>query len=352
MKIGIKRIVLMLLMLMLVPCTALFSACGATPTNEARYVRFESNVDLYEDGKAIFEVDVGVKTKLNFKVTPSSWSGYVPTYRVRSGGYNVNLLKFNLKEGEILVSSPTFEPIEVEVIVNGHSDICEVRLKEYPTSICLENNVSEVTINGGEIYSIPLRGIFETSETPVVISESRYNFEVISSDERIIEVENPGILKVKATQKVCNDFVQVKVSVLDQTGEIRKNDAGKDISVTIKFKVVQIAKFGYLNIEDCDELIYDDSSKEIVINASNFYHIESSSYAIYFDFCVVSENNVKIEDFEYDVYCTNATNVMPGVIEFDRPSGNTLNLRIAIYTNLNKANLTAYSFIVDIVLQF
>ena len=74
----LKRILVSLCLALLLPLGLVFTGCGATPSNEVRGVFFDSDYYDEETGYAIFELDQGRPTKLEYKVNPSSWSGYIP----------------------------------------------------------------------------------------------------------------------------------------------------------------------------------------------------------------------------------------------------------------------------------
>ena len=227
---------------LMLPFALLFSGCGATATNDANAVNFVST-KYDSQGRAIFEVDINVPKTLTYKVNPSTWSGYSVTYGNDATAENRRY--FELKDGVITVGDTRFKPVVVEISINDHKDSCVVRLKEYPVRIY--TNQTEVELPAQGMYSIDVLGEFAGESSARHLTESEFNFKVVSSDETKIQVPNSDRLMIYA---VCSNSAstKVKISLLDGNG---KEKTSFDINV----KVVQSASKVALKLGGVDKFI-------------------------------------------------------------------------------------------------
>lgn len=262
MKKVLKKALLIVMMLAMLPLTTLFVACGATPDDEAKAVMFTSDIYDEETGKAIFEVDLKVPTELTFKCNPSTSDDRV-SYTIPVEGQinsSLNRSRFDFKNGVITVNDSRFEPVEIKISVNGYTDQCIVRLKEYPVEIFA--SVSDVVINSYGSYTICAMGKFKLSdgtyETRPLL-EKDYNFQVVSDDETVISVPNSSRLTVCSERKDTN-FANVTVTLLDESG------ISKNLSFKVKISVHQMAESGYLKIEGFDSFVEDGSTVKVDAN--------------------------------------------------------------------------------------
>ncbi len=297
----LKKYCTIFLLVLLVPLGLVFTACGATPSNEVKGVFFESSIYDEETGYAVFEVDVGITTKLSFKVTPSSWSGYNPVYQVlRSGNSNENLRNFNLENGNIYVRNSDFEAITVQIQIGDYKDICIIRLKEYPIDIFfIDEDGRKFTeydeiISANSSYNIHVFGEFKTSSGENIIREVKddeFKFKVISSDDTVIEIKNSDRLTVN-TLKNKVESSTVTVALLDATGA---NKFGTK-ELKINFNVIPLINHGYLDLAGYNHFILSSPEDPITINSTNSdigsRTINGEDYfVIGFDLCLVSGAN-------------------------------------------------------------
>lgn len=250
-----------LVLLVLFPASFVLTACGATSTNEARGVHFVSSDYDSTTGYAVFEVDKGVPTKLDYKVNPSSWSGYVVTYTTPEDTAE-NKVRYTLIDGVITVSDSDFEQIQVKIHINGKTDTCYVRLKVYPDRIFTEQ--TSVNINASGVYTIGVIGEFSSSDNTKVqraLSENEYNFNVESSDSTIIEVFDVTRLTVYSIRRNSGTS-KVTVTLCNTKGE--KIDG---MSIEVDFSVVQNAENGYLLVDGYGKFV--NSGDTVTINLSD-----------------------------------------------------------------------------------
>ena len=238
MKKSLKAIFASILFVMTMPLALLLTGCGATPSNEVRGVYFVSPIYDETTGQAIFEVDTDVDTKLDYKMNPSSGSGYAVTYKIKECPEN-NLARFTLKDGVINVSSEKFEQIRVDISVNGYSDTCIVRLKKYPDSMFLydvdgqtETKNLEISINALGSYTISPFGRFSNVAGTYVkpLLEYDYDFKVESADRTVVDVPIKNRLKFNVVAKKPSSTT-VTVSLINSAKQVIH-------TVTVKVNVV------------------------------------------------------------------------------------------------------------------
>lgn len=354
MKHNLMKKLSLLLLILIAPCTFLLCACGPTPTNEARSVRFVSNISQYEtdeegNNKAIFELDLNVPTYLDFSVSPSSWSGYRPTYDYLKGGDGENRQRFKFDEGVFTINSADFKPVDLGININGHTDRCQVRLREYPEEIFYAGHQTELFVSSGEMLQIKPFARFSGSDEPVELSSENFSYKYLveTSNETLISVPDPNILKVYVTQKLPNEKVTIQVHMLNQKGEKILG-----LGFSLKITIGQMAKYGYLDIEGADRLVFDGQTEPVELDASEFL-VEGNNYQLNYKFVVVSEKDVKIEGFDYLITCTNADCSEDGVIKFTKPAGNELEIKVKIFcTDLYTSTYKTYTYIASLKIKF
>ena len=123
MKKLLKKSLILLLLLVMIPLSSFLVACGASPGKDAKAVLFVS--DKYDEvtGQAIFEVDLNVATTLTFKCNPSTSTNTV-RYTIPVEGQtnsSLNRSRFTFEKGVITVDNEDFEQIEIKVTVNGQT---------------------------------------------------------------------------------------------------------------------------------------------------------------------------------------------------------------------------------------
>lgn len=255
MKKLLKNLALVVFAVML-PVVGVLTACGATPTNGANSVHFVSNTYDETTGFAVFEVDLNVPTKLEYKVNPSTWGSYDVTYTYPEDSAE-NKVRYTLINGVITVFNEDFQQIQVKVHINGKTDDCLIRLKKYPTRIFTDE--TSVKINSKGVYTITPKGEFAGGEIKT-LSEHDYNFVVTSSDETIIKVPDSTRLTVYSLR---TRYAKEKVSVVlcDTTW------TSKNMSFEVEFEITPNAASGYLSVEGCSTFVNSDN--EITINLAD-----------------------------------------------------------------------------------
>lgn len=327
MKKNLKKLMVLVLMVALLPISAVLSGCGATPKNEALGVFFESAIIDETTGYPVFEVDENIETKLEYKVNPSSWSGYAVTYAVKDCTVE-NRARFDLyDQGVIKVKNSDFVDIKIEIYVNGYSDICIVKLKHYPKTAYIVEN--EITINALSSYIINPYGVFEyrnqdesIREETESLLEHDFKFELETSDETVVQVPNKNRLKIcsvtpksgtaNVTVKMLNSIGEtlytftIKVNVIENVSQSVALVSGYDKVVnsgdSIEINASSLEKVGETYL--LDYKLYIFSSKDLIIkNNRDFVATTNSRYAKYDE----DEKLIKIKkglssDFTFDMY--------------------------------------------------
>ena len=283
----IKSLFLCFLMVVLLPLSMVLTGCGATPKNNVLGVAFESMIYDEETGYAVFEVDKNLETPLEYKVFPSTCTGYKVYFDPVDKGTAENSARFTFENGKITVNSDTFEEVTYKVRIGDYTDTCIVRLKTYPISIRPEK--SSMVIGAYEAASINVIATFMNPNGLTYtrnISESDFNFKVEPADETIIRVDNENRLKFRSIRSKAAE-TSVKVSLMDATGE--KELLSFEIDVTI----TQNADTAYLLMEKgCNRIIRNDQMVEVVYDE---LETEGVYKAIKFDVYIVSGTNLWIE---------------------------------------------------------
>lgn len=361
MKRKIKSVVMVLLLMVMFPVTMFLTGCGATPTNEVRGVFFQS--DMYDEktGYAVFEVDLGVKTKLDYKINPSTWSGYAISYAFKeASGQNLSRFTFTPEDGCIDVNSVDFEEIKVDIMVNKKVDTCIVRLKKYPTNMFLiaTDNVSEVkekeiNINALGSYTICPVGKFTDANNRVYkksLIEKEFDFKVTSDDETVVAVPNKNRLKICSVRKTPAS-ANVTVALLDSTGK-------ELFSVKLKVNVVQNVVKSVSTITGYDDFIPVDAKDKgpIEILASRLQQNEDDQYLLTPQIFLYGEDSRYIDEEKIETAVTVSdpryVDVENGQIMVKKGINNELTFRVYVWTNLIKTDGMIFSFIYDVKIKF
>ncbi len=360
----LKKYCLIMLLVLVLPLGLVFTACGATPSNEAKGVFFESSIYDEETGNAVFEVDVGIEAELKFKVNPSTWTGYKPVYQVlRSGNTDENRKNFNLENGKIYVRNSDFEPITVQISVNDYKDVCIIRLKEYPIDIFFLNSEDErineysEAISANSSYNIHIFGEFKTADGKTNVREvkdSEFKFLVKSSDETVISVKNSNRLLIN-TLKNKPESASVTVALLDAAN----NNKFKNKELKVNFSVIPLISHGYLELDGVDHFI-KETPKDPLNISSNSDGIEFTTvngeeyYTIGFKLFLVSSDGVVI-NADSGKYSLEVKSNNENCIIYDKFNSQILvkkvggiNFSLTFWTNLNTVSGTSYSLSIPI----
>lgn len=346
MKKLLKKSLIILMLMVMLPLSSFLVACGATPGEEAFGVMFDSQKYDEETGKAIFEVDLGVPTELPIICNPSTARDKVdytiPVEGQTNAGYNRS--RFTFEKGVITVNYDDFEPVEIRVIVGEYSDQCIVKLKEYPISI--RPAEAGVVLSSGSSYTINAIGIFEVpdkTDPRLTVTEERllleeeYNFKVVSSNEQAIDVPNENRLSVCSIQNTYGSS-KVTVYLLDQSKK------SKEISFDVNFSVVEVAKQGFLIFDGFDKFVEDGGSIEVDANVMT--ENANGEYELDYTAMFVSE----LDTFIQNVGSFRGASNDNRYITFDDEnqkikikSNVNLDLKVTIYTDLYKYEGGKYS---------
>lgn len=290
MKNMLKRMLLFAMMMVMLPLSAFLVACGATPSDEARAVMFVSDIYDETSGKAIFEVDLMVPTELTFKCNPSTYENK-PSYTIPVEGQtnsSLNRSRFDFKDGIITVNHAKFEPVEIKISVNGYTDQCIVRLKEYPVEIYAVQ--TDVVLNAYGSHTICAMGVFKlpgnTFEHRPLL-ERDYNFSVYSDNETVVSVPNHSRLTVYS-ERLNTSSANITVKLLDESGK------EKGLSFTVKITVKEMAKDGFLLFDGFDSFVENGSTIEV--DANEMTPNAQGEYELHFKAYFISDLDTLIEN--------------------------------------------------------
>ncbi len=259
-----------------------FASCGVEGSNAVSGIKFVNKV---------FYVDKGVRTFLDYKIYPSTAQSYNVTYNVSDGIDDADTYVFSNGYFTIRdnINSQAYSPIRITISLNDFSDTCEVRLREYPTSVGFFNKdgttkASDI-VYGGATYVLGLSGEFLSGRRNV--NNNEFTYKITSSDPSIIEVKDEQGLTVQSTGRRGSS--EVKVEVCNSEGTTQTG-----LSATIRLNVVSsvndvFATFGNSVIRDKNKLNLSLSGGE-----------EFKIRARYFD-----SSNIEIDLADYEVFLSN-----------------------------------------------
>lgn len=345
----LKKILLAVIVGLMLPVTTLLTACGATPSSEITGIAF--NAKKYDDdGTAIFEVDKGVTTELDYKIFPSSASGYKVYFDPIDKGTAENASRFTFKDGQITVDRDGFEDVRYKIRVGEYSDECIIRVKEYPVEIWTEE--TEVTLNTDKIKAISVKARYKTSAGNYVtrnITEKDYDFLVESSDETIIDVPNENRLKFLPIRNRKATGV-VTVTLLNSQGE------KTGLTFKIKVNVIPTISEAYVIMSGASKKIYNNESEPVEINySSEKLQAVDGGKLLTFKIFAINTNNILYEgEINYSLNLSKKTLVSvsddgKGVVVSDEiQNGDTFLLTITVLENFNMEDNTTFVFNINI----
>lgn len=244
-----------------------------------------------------FYVDIDVPTKLDYKVYPSTATGYSIDYE-RSGN-DEYLSYFNFApstgvfEATGIPDGYTGErPLATITIKMGsYTDSCNVYLKLYPQSVKFEN--AEYVLNGGGSLSLPLMKEVSAGNF-TVCNTNEYKYEVISSNTNIVSVEDSQALLIKSTG--VKGTSEITVNVIDGLGNIINNLTAK---TTIKVETAVDNIFAYIS---------NTKASYMLENGADYTYEEVQENA-YFDVVArfFDSEGYLLENTQFNVYVSNST---------------------------------------------
>lgn len=357
MKKLIKISVLALICVIVLPFTLFLTGCGATPANEALGVFFDSSTYDEETGYAVFEVDKNIETKLDYKVNPSSWSGYAVTYSIEECSAQ-NRARFTFEEGVINVESDRFEEIKIVIHINERTDTCIVKLKEYPVNVFMydinksaEVKTLDVVINSYGSYTIAPYGRFldangNTYVKPLI--EYDYNFVVTSSDETVVSVPHKNRLKICSIRKNIGS-AKITVLVNNTKGDtLFKLDLNVEVVLNANSSVAELDGYGKLVSE----------GDTIEIEADSLKTDEKGNYIINYQMFVFSEDERFIESKNVDFECTVSNSKEVDVenensrLLVEPVQTQEISFYVSFWTNLIMNDGTVYSMSFKVVFKY
>lgn len=251
----------------------IFAGCGIQGGANATGVEFVRDV---------FYVDYSVSTFLDYKVYPSTAENVYATYFIEDD-IDINSF-FNLRNGAVIVTDKRFTSIVVRIRVNDFEDTCEVRLREYPTSVYF--SAEQDMVDGGLVYSLDLYGMFSSGERH--LENDEYNYVVTSSNPSVIEVVSQERLLVKSTGRRGSSRITVQVC----------NSAGQEmqgLSASITLNVNQAIEESYATFGDKFVMV-DGGERSLSLSVGD----ENKIDALFFD-----KQGFLLEQVGFNCYLSN-----------------------------------------------
>ncbi len=307
-----SKLLLLAMLILIVPASALLAGCGATPVNAAQGVSFLSNEQ--ENGQAVFSLDLNSPLKLPYKINPSSAHGYSPRFTAVSGisGDNMETYSLDIVTGEFCIKRDDFKDVEVEITVGSFTDTCKIKLKTYPTKIGIYdesqpdklNTAPKINLATGASYQINIGGLFGTETR--LMSDSQYNFliEASESSQTIINISNNNRLSFTAYNNIGP--ATVKVALCDYFGNVFKDGEGNALyAFEIEVYVYMKSASMDIKIDGLDLLVSSENlQNEYVLTASQVdYDLNTAIYSIGFEADFYDSYGRLIDDGSLELNC-------------------------------------------------
>lgn len=233
--------------------------------------------------KDVYYVDYDVETYLDYKVYPSTASDYIVSFALDTD-YTDLTQYFYFNNGNIRIHNRKFgnSSIKVNIKSNEFEDSCEVRLREYPSSISFES--SSQTIPAGGLKTLEVDGIFETESR--FCAEDEFNYKITSSNPSVIEVIDSDRLLVASTGRMGESDITVEIL----------NGKGQDLSLKAKTTIKCENNISYSFATIGNDIVKNNEDLVITAEAGNRFAIAVK----YFD-----KNNFLLENDSFTVQLSN-----------------------------------------------
>ena len=296
MKIRFKRLFLALVAIVFLPLVTILSGCGATPSGNLTGILFDTLKYDEATGLPVFEVDKDVVTDLNYKVYPSTASGYKIYFDPIDKGTAENSSRFTFKDGKVTIHSNDFEDVRYKVRAGKFSDTCIIRLKEYPVEIYPDE--TSMVVSSYDIVPINVRAKFVNAIGVVSyrnITENEYDFLVETSDETIVQIPNENRLKFCPVRNGASK-ADVTVTLLNSQGE------KTNMSFKISIQVIPNVSSSFVVMSGSETFV--ENGDTVTIKYNSLSNEGATGYKkIDFTIYPVNVGNLLVEDeFTYTIY--------------------------------------------------
>lgn len=261
MKIKFKKLFFALMLAVSLPIVSFLTGCGATPSNKLTGILFDTMQYDEATGLPVFMVDKDVTTSLDYKIYPSSASGYKVYFDPIDKGTAENSSRFTFQDGTINIHSASFEEVKYKVRAGEYSDTCIIRLKEYPVEISTDKPT--MVVNSFDIVPINVQARFVNSIGVVTtknITEGDFDFVVETSDETILQVPNENRLKFCPVRNGRSN-AEITVTLLNGQGE------KTNMSFKISVQVIQRISNSFVTLSGVSTMVENGDTAEVNFNS-------------------------------------------------------------------------------------
>ena len=261
MRIKFKKLFFALMLAVSLPIVSFLTGCGATPSNKITGILFDTMQYDETTGLPVFMVDKDVTTSLDYKIYPSSASGYKVYFDPIDKGTAENSSRFTFQDGTINIHSSSFEEVRYKVRAGSFSDTCIIRLKEYPVEISTDK--PSLVVNSFDIVPINVQARFVNSIGIVTtrnITEGEFDFLVETSDETILQVPNQNRLKFCPVRNGRSN-AEITVTLLNGQGE------KTNMSFKISVQVIQRISNSFVTLSGVNTMLENEDTAELNFSA-------------------------------------------------------------------------------------
>lgn len=248
-----------------------FSGCGITGSKSVTGIEFVRDV---------FYVDYNVPTFLDYKVYPSTVSKDDLYVSLNIDGDSTLERFYNLHNGELTITKIQTQNSDIDdgfdyddvltvnARLNNYETSCQIRLKEYPTSV--EFHKESDQINSGLVYPLELNGQFVDGIRECLPGE--FNYQVISSNPSVIEVVSQENLLVRSTGRRGQATISLKVFNTIGEEQIDLND-------TITLTVIEAIDEAYAVFGN-KFILTDGLEKELNVSTGDEFKLDVKYFSL------------------------------------------------------------------------
>ena len=293
MKIKFKKVIFALMLAVSLPIVSFLTGCGATPSNKLTGILFDTMQYDETTGLPVFVVDKDVVTELDYKVYPSTATGYKVYFDPIDKGTAENSSRFTFQDGTINIHSSSFEEVKYKIRAGRFSDTCIIRLKEYPVEISTDK--PSIVVNSFDVVPINVQAKFVNSigvSTTRNITEAEFDFLVETSDETVIQIPNENRLKFCPVRNARSN-ADITVTILNSQGE------KTNLSFKISVQVIQRISESFVMLSGVDTILESGDTGEVRFNNLT---LESGFRRLDVDIYPINVGNLLVSDeFSYSL---------------------------------------------------
>ena len=307
-----KNILVLIISIVVFPLTSLLLVgCGATAINQIKAVAFVSSL-RNDKNEAVFELDLNSPVKLPYKLNPSSAYGYSPLFDVADGMFGANKENYTLDQftGEFCIINEKFADVKVSISIGSFTDICQIKLKKYPTKVGVYDQNAEDGINISPKISLACNTAHQINAAGLLnnelklLQDSNYNFlvEVDNDSKEIINLPDKNRLNIVTYNNY--GLAKVRVAICDYYGNVIKDNKGNAmLAFEIEIAVYPTCEYMDVYLSGASQLLSSKKQQNNVAIDVKDLAVVDDYYIIDYDVDLHSQN-MMINDDSIKISCS------------------------------------------------